>query len=130
MTLQESTEKSQTTPSIFDIGNYNKDNHSFNIHDSLYMIMQKQRRKDHQYHSIQRKRNSTEKGATTDTSDSCDAGTTCGPKSNNNSNKISIELVPTILSNHFVSASTNYHYGRTIVYQMFSSMNFNHYQLE
>ena len=130
MTLQESTEKSQTTPSIFDIGNYNKDNHSFNIHDSLCMIMQKQRRKDHQYHSIQRKRNSTEKGTTTDTSDSCITGTTCGPKSNKNSNKISIELVPTILSNHFVSASTNHDYGRTIVYQMFSSMNFNHYQLE
>ena len=108
--------------SIFDINNCLNSHLLNKLHEPLHTAMQKQRREDHQYHSVRRKQYATNTATTT--MSCCVDGRNRKVKKENIS--IPIELVPTILANHFQSTSNNYCYGHTIIYQMFSNMNFNH----
>jgi hypothetical protein len=123
------------------MGSHNHD--SFNhIHELLQTTLEKQRRHDHQYCNARRyqqqqqqQRSVKQENYLTTGMKSCSdipnnmrcSKSNIGPNNNNSNNtEIPIVLIPMILSNH-ISTSHHPQYGRTIIYQMFSSMNFHYH---
>ena len=105
-------------------GMFDVNHHSFRVSDSIHAEMQNQRRIDHQYHNVQQKlKQITNVGGTLKVdSDANDTHRQNDSRPNKNDTTIiPIELIPTILANHFSLATYN-HYGPTIIYHIVSNL--------
>ena len=124
---EDTVDHDDDSPDIFDVTNY-INHYSFHIHETLQVAMRKQRRRDHQYHNVQRRFRKSSCSHHTDLHDTNGIQKRHhhnGPHPPDHPQKIPMALVPTILAHHFQPSSNPY--GPTIIYQMFSNMGHLHF---